>query len=35
MTPFYSKDGIVLYCGDNVATMQQCIPDASIDLVVT
>ena len=35
MTPYYSKDGIVLYCGDNVATMQQCIPDASIDLVVT
>ena len=35
MTPYYSKDGITLYCGDNVATMQQCIPDASIDLVVT
>lgn len=35
MTPYFSQDGITLYHGDNVATMQQVIPDQSIDLVVT
>ena len=35
MTPYFQQDGITLYNGDNVQTMQQVIPDASIDLVVT
>ena len=35
MTPYFQQDGITLYHGDNVATMQQVIPDQSIDLVVT
>jgi DNA modification methylase len=34
MTPYYSKDGIVLYCGDCVAVMQT-MPDNSIDAIVT
>lgn len=33
--PYYQNESCTIYCGDNVATMQQCIPDASIDLVVT
>jgi site-specific DNA-methyltransferase (adenine-specific) len=32
--PYYQDDAVTLYCGDNVATMQQMEPD-SIDLVVT
>ncbi len=35
MTPYYDHAGITLYHGDNVATMREIIPDASIDLVVT
>lgn len=35
MKPYYEHAGITLYHGDNVATMQEMIPDASIDLVVT
>lgn len=35
LTPYYDRDGITLYCGDNVATMQESIADQSIDLVVT
>jgi len=35
VTPYFEQDGITLYHGDNVQTMQQVIPDASIDLVVT
>ena len=34
MTPYYSKDGIVLYCGDCVPVMQT-MPDNSIDAIVT
>jgi site-specific DNA-methyltransferase (adenine-specific) len=33
--PYYEHAGITLYHGDNVATMQEMIPGASIDLVVT
>jgi site-specific DNA-methyltransferase (adenine-specific) len=31
----HEQDGITLYHGDNVQTMRESIPDASIDLVVT
>lgn len=34
-TPYYDRDNVTLHCGDNVATMQAVIPDASSDLVVT
>jgi len=34
MKPYYQDDAVTLYCGDNVATMQQMEAD-SIDLVVT
>lgn len=34
-TPYYDRDGITIYCGDNVSVMQAMIPDQSIDLVVT
>ncbi|MFN9292714.1 MAG: DNA-methyltransferase, partial [Planctomyces sp.] len=30
-----AQDGVTLYHGDNVQTMREAIPDASIDLVVT
>ena len=32
---YHEQDGITLYHGDNVQTMRESIPDASIDLVVT
>lgn len=32
---YHEQDGITLYHGDNVQTMREAIPDASIDLVVT
>lgn len=35
MKPYYEHAGITLYHGDNVATMREMIPDASVDLVVT
>ena len=35
MTPYFEQDGVTLYHGDNVQTMREAIPDASIDLVVT
>ena len=35
MTPYFAQDGVTLYNGDNVQTMRESIPDASIDLVVT
>jgi DNA modification methylase len=35
MTPYFAQDGVTLYHGDNVQTMREAIPDASIDLVVT
>ena len=35
MTPYHESDGVTLYHGDNVQTMREAIPDASIDLVVT
>jgi DNA modification methylase len=36
VTPYYDDGkGIVIYNGDNVATMREAIPDGSIDLVVT
>ena len=35
MTPYFQQDGVTLYHGDNVQTMREAIPDASIDLVVT
>ena len=35
MKPYHEHAGITLYHGDNVATMQEMISDASIDLVVT
>ena len=35
MTPYFEQDGVTLYHGDNVATMREAMPDASIDLVVT
>ncbi|MFO0452251.1 MAG: DNA-methyltransferase [Pseudomonadota bacterium] len=35
MTPYFAQDGVTLYHGDNVQTMRESIPDASIDLVVT
>ena len=35
MTPYFQQDGVTLYHGDNVQTMQQVIADESIDLVVT
>jgi len=34
LTPYYQDDAVTLYCGDNVATMQQ-MESESIDLVVT
>ena len=33
--PYYETDNATIYHGDNIATMQAVIPDASIDLVVT
>ena len=33
--PYYDHAGITLHHGDNVATMREMIPDASVDLVVT
>lgn len=33
--PYYDHAGITLYHGDNVATMREMIPNASVDLVVT
>jgi DNA modification methylase len=35
VTPYFAQDGVTLYHGDNVQTMREAIPDASIDLVVT
>ena len=35
MNPYYETDNATIYHGDNIATMQAVIPDASIDLVVT
>ena len=35
MRPYYETDNATIYHGDNIATMQAVIPDASIDLVVT
>ena len=35
MRPYFQQDGSTLYHGDNVQTMRDAIPDASIDLVVT
>ena len=35
MTPYFQQDGVTLHHGDNVQTMRESIPDASIDLVVT
>jgi site-specific DNA-methyltransferase (adenine-specific) len=35
VTPYFEQDGVTLYHGDNVQTMREAIPDASIDLVVT
>lgn len=32
---YHEQDGVTLYHGDNVQTMRESIPDASIDLVVT
>ena len=32
---YHKQDGVTLYHGDNVQTMRESIPDASIDLVVT
>lgn len=32
---YHEQDGVTLYHGDNVQTMREAIPDASIDLVVT
>jgi DNA modification methylase len=33
--PYFETDNATIYHGDNIATMQAVIPDASIDLVVT
>ena len=33
--PYFQTENATIYHGDNVATMQAVIPDASIDLVVT
>ena len=35
MKPYFETDNATIYHGDNIATMQAVIPDASIDLVVT
>jgi DNA modification methylase len=35
VTAYFAQDGVTLYHGDNVQTMREAIPDASIDLVVT
>lgn len=35
MKPYFETDNVAIYHGDNIATMQAVIPDASIDLVVT
>ena len=35
MKPYFEADNATIYHGDNIATMQAVIPDASIDLVVT
>ena len=35
MNPYFETDNATIYHGDNIATMQAVIPDASIDLVVT
>ena len=35
MTPYYSRNGITIYCGDCLEVMPQVIEDNQIDLTVT
>lgn len=35
MTPFYRRDGITIYCGDNRRILARLIEDETIDLTVT
>lgn len=35
LTPFYSKNGVSIYCGECAQVMTDLLADNSVDLVVT